>query len=677
MTENRFVKERLDSWKEIATYLHRDIRTVIRWERQRGLPVRRVPGAKRQAVFAYRDEIDTWLAGDRITQDADRRPDNGRPDRQAESHAAEPLRAIDSEPAHAVRGIPFAHRGKIFIASGTLVLAVIGALIVSSRSSTSASVRPLGLQQLTDDNRYKMNLHADQKTLYFNEFEVNREILVSTPIAGGPIRQIHTPFRNVDLQDVSEDGGSILVTSFDGTELDRPLWIISTQMKNAPVRVGALRCRAAGWSRTRHRIACANGTFITLTQGDGSGERRIGPLPGVVTKVAWSPDGQELRFVVQNLQTRDFTAWGVKVDAEVNEHQSAPAVLDWGQNCCTDWTWTENGERFLYVKYENKPVLRMQFETGKGADGQTEVPIHIGYTAWLAPSSEPDSIYLLNQNTLQDEVLKFDTERHTFQTILPSLSATLLAFSRDGKWMTYTDLNNSLWRSRIDGSDPIRLAGPPMEVEFSSWSPDGTQVAFMGREPGRVWRIYLARRDGGEMREASHSDDSQGAPTWSPDGRKLVYGNVDCLETDTCWIRILDLASGKIESMPDSHGFRTARWSPDGKYIAALIPESHKLMLFDVKKERWRPLADSVTGDNVTWRRGSDFVYADSPRGERPVIERFRVSDGKRSEVVNLASLQNVPGQIDFWFGLAPDDSPLIVHRFTASEVYKLNWAGN
>jgi hypothetical protein len=99
--------------------------------------------------------------------------------------------------------------------------------------------------------------------------------------------------------------------------------------------------------------------------------------------------------------------------------------------------------------------------------------------------------------------------------------------------------------------------------------------------------------------------------------------------------------------------------------------------MFDVKKERWRPLADSVTVDNVTWSRGSDFVYADSPRGERPVIERFRVADERRSKTVSLASLQKVPGQIDFWFGLAPDESPLIVHRLTTSEVYKLNWAGN
>ena len=56
-------KTRLDSWKEIADYLGRDVRTVIRWEKDKGLPVHRIPGGKHHSVFAYREEIDAWLNG--------------------------------------------------------------------------------------------------------------------------------------------------------------------------------------------------------------------------------------------------------------------------------------------------------------------------------------------------------------------------------------------------------------------------------------------------------------------------------------------------------------------------------------------------------------------------------------------------------------------------------------
>ena len=58
--------ERLDSWKEIAAYLNRDQRTVQRWEAQCGLPVHRIPGRIRSAVYAFPMEIDAWLRGDAL-----------------------------------------------------------------------------------------------------------------------------------------------------------------------------------------------------------------------------------------------------------------------------------------------------------------------------------------------------------------------------------------------------------------------------------------------------------------------------------------------------------------------------------------------------------------------------------------------------------------------------------
>jgi FG-GAP-like repeat len=52
--------KRLESWKEIAEYIHRDITTAIRWEREKQLPVHRSTIGKRPGVFAYTDEIDRW-----------------------------------------------------------------------------------------------------------------------------------------------------------------------------------------------------------------------------------------------------------------------------------------------------------------------------------------------------------------------------------------------------------------------------------------------------------------------------------------------------------------------------------------------------------------------------------------------------------------------------------------
>jgi hypothetical protein len=54
-------KELLDSWKEIAVFLNRGVRTVQRWERDEGLPVHRHSHGKRSTVFAFASEIQDWV----------------------------------------------------------------------------------------------------------------------------------------------------------------------------------------------------------------------------------------------------------------------------------------------------------------------------------------------------------------------------------------------------------------------------------------------------------------------------------------------------------------------------------------------------------------------------------------------------------------------------------------
>jgi hypothetical protein len=53
--------QKMTSWKEISSFLGRDVRTVQRWEKESGLPVHRVPGSRGRTVFAYSHEIDDWL----------------------------------------------------------------------------------------------------------------------------------------------------------------------------------------------------------------------------------------------------------------------------------------------------------------------------------------------------------------------------------------------------------------------------------------------------------------------------------------------------------------------------------------------------------------------------------------------------------------------------------------
>ena len=62
----------LSSWKEIAMYLNKGIRTVQRWANERGLPVRRVgEKTRKSSVIATPEELDAWVRSQRLTTESD------------------------------------------------------------------------------------------------------------------------------------------------------------------------------------------------------------------------------------------------------------------------------------------------------------------------------------------------------------------------------------------------------------------------------------------------------------------------------------------------------------------------------------------------------------------------------------------------------------------------------
>ncbi len=110
----------LVSWKEIAVFLNRAERTVKRWERERGLPVHRVPGGERGSVFAYPDELTEWLRGNSGELEAEElAADHGIPNQianeypngQPKNGAAAKQRAVPLETAPP--SVPAGHRWSV------------------------------------------------------------------------------------------------------------------------------------------------------------------------------------------------------------------------------------------------------------------------------------------------------------------------------------------------------------------------------------------------------------------------------------------------------------------------------------------------------------------------------------------------------------------------------------
>ena len=293
----------------------------------------------------------------------------------------------------------------------------------------------------------------------------------------------------------------------------------------------------------------------------------------------------------------------------------------------------------------------------------------------FASDSAHNRFLVLAGGPWHENVFRFDRMKGQFTAYFDGISARDIDFSPDGRSAVYTDgYDGSLWRYDLEKRRKTRLAGPPFYALLPRWSPDGQWIAMSGSGLEGRWKIYRIPSQGGTPEPLIANDEDAGAPTWSPDGKSLTFAKIDCLSDEKCGVYQYDLARHSLQMLPGSRGFRTARWSPNGKYIAALRSTDQFLMLFDFATQHWREIYGPVRGDILTWSRDSKCVFGYGPKGDNPGIFRVDVLTGAMEQVADLKGLMP-PGR-DFlpWFGLAPDDSLIVSRETGANEIFSVSY---
>src|SRR5262249_25817928 len=183
------------------------------------------------------------------------------------------------------------------------------------------------------------------------------------------------------------------------------------------------------------------------------------------------------------------------------------------------------------------------------------------------------------------ELVKYDAKSGEYVPFLGGISAGDVDFSRDGQWVAYVSYpEGTLWRSKPDGSERLQLTRAPTQAALAHWSPDSSQIAFSATTPGKPWKIFLVGRDGGSAQAITSDEVAEMDPTWSRDGKTLGFG----VQTeDTSMIKMYDFGTRKVSQLVGSDKIFAPRWSPDGRYIAALTLGNSKLVLYDVKNQKW------------------------------------------------------------------------------------------
>jgi len=230
MSENG--RRRLTSWKEIASHLGRDVRTVLRWEKERGLPIHRVPGATGRVVFAYTEELDAWARGELPPV----KP--APPQSAAAATAPGPAQTLPAEPAPAITR----HRSR-WLAAAAAVAIVLSAVAWRVGVDRDAEAAALTIR-FTDNaliaatpqgaERWRHELKREETTIpvdvrHEQPGEIfGRDIVVATSYS---TRKSDGVIRSGELLRLSPDGrlkGTFAfddVPRFDGTF--GPPWLIT------------------------------------------------------------------------------------------------------------------------------------------------------------------------------------------------------------------------------------------------------------------------------------------------------------------------------------------------------------------------------------------------------------------------------------------------------------------
>jgi len=150
-------------------------------------------------------------------------------------------------------------------------------------------------------------------------------------------------------------------------------------------------------------------------------------------------------------------------------------------------------------------------------------------------------------------------------TLSPSGKQVLYA---TGSW---TEVKKTV--SELDGSNAHPVADEIAVFWNAQWSPDGTQIAFTGKDGQGIPNVQVMSADGTDIRQVTHLPAAEGraqVPAWSHDGKRLAF-QVNQHDIRTAHIWILDLATGKTTKLgahAEPYLDEVPSWFPDGKRIA-------------------------------------------------------------------------------------------------------------
>lgn len=412
---------------------------------------------------------------------------------------------------------------------------------------------------------------------------------------------------------------------------------------------------------------------------DGGTPKRITYTPDFAQSVGWTPDGSRVIFrsYWENVNGRDPNLYFVNKDGSAPER----FPIDRGRLC----SFSPDGKKMVYQRKGDEEYQRKRYHGGQYPDiwmydfssnqftpithyvGKNAYPMWIGENTMYFVSDRTNGVSNIYKEDLKTKNITEVTNYSDVDVMMPETDGQKIIFMHNG-YINILDLNtgkvtmvtvyvdSDRWALRdryINPKDYIHhmdISNDGKTVVFGargdvftvptdkgqtqnlSWtpgsrelyptiSPDGEWVAFFSDKSGE-YELYIQKTAGGDWTQlTSNLKHFIYHPVWSPDGKKILFGNKDFK------IFYIDVSTKKLVLVDESNQLKNDEfyweesdynWSPDSKWICYSITKYNKnnqIFIYNIEENKKYAITDDFFDNiNPSFDSNGKYLYYLSSR---------------------------------------------------------------
>ena len=653
-------EDRLDSWKEIAAYLKRDVTTVQRWEKREGMPVHRHLHDRMGSVYSSRAELDAWVRGRNLPV--------------AQENGTDVVSTSNPPPTQGTAMSSPLSRWRFVWPLAAVVVALAIAASLWLRRTDYFWRNPIAdarFQTVTDFDGIE-EAAAVSRDGHFVAFLSDRDGAMDVWITQlgsgqfhnlthGSVRELVNP--SVRTLGFSPDGAFVTfwVRKQDSSSGgDISIWAVPTLGGQPKLYLEGVA--EFDWSRDGSRLA-----YHTPGPGDplfvSDGGRRTEGRP-IFTAPAglhshfplWAPDSAFIYFVQGSLPDK-LDIWRIapaggtpeRITSQM-DRVSYPVLLNRRTLVYLANDPDGSGPWLFGVDVERRIAHRLN----SGLDKYTSLAASADGRRLVATVGSPKTSFW--RVPIGDWPAELSAAARIALTTSTGFSPRLgpdylLYVSATGTSESIWKLANGTGTELWSGEGARVLGGPAI-------SADGRSIAFSVRQHGQVL-LYVTQADGTNARIVSDSLDLQGVPAWSPDGQSITSAAVD---HGVPHLFRVPVNGGSPTLFVNEYSVDPA-WAPDGRFFIYSGPDIGAT--FSVKAVATEAAAHPLP--SLTLTRGARHV-AFLPGGRALVVLRGDIQH-KNLWLIDLQTgadrqLTNLGPDFDIHdFDIFPDGHEVVLER--------------